>query len=109
MTMVDINRTRRDRAKLYGSDMTPRERLKHLSRTRALTFKHRVTFEDPFTSVTGATRSKTALVFLDGKGAELLLTEAEAQQLKELGVAIPPEAFKSGKKAPEKRGLGGLL
>lgn len=99
----------RDRGKLYGSEMTARETLKHVSRTYRLQFKHRVVFDEPFTSTTGATRSKTALVFSDGQGGELLFTEGEVRTLIEFGVDVPQGAFKIQKKAPIKRGLGGLL
>lgn len=101
--------SQRDRAKLYGSEMTARETLKHLSRTHQLTFKHRVAFDTPFTSATGTTRSKTAIVFGDGQGGEILFTEGEVRTLIEFGLDVSPEAFKTPKKAPVKRGLGGLL
>lgn len=103
------NHTRRDRAKMYGSEMTARETLKHLSRTYPLRFKNRTVLDQPFTSATGTTRSKTALTFHDGQGGEILFTEGEVRTLIEFGVEVPPEAFKTAKKAPAKRGLGGLL
>lgn len=98
----------RDRGKLYGSEMTARETLKHLHRTYPLTFRHRVSFEEPFTSATGTTRSKTALVFSNGT-EDVLFTEGEVRTLIEFGLDVPPEAFKIRKKSPVKRGLGGLL
>jgi len=89
--------------------MTVRETLKHLSRTYTLVFKHRVLFETAFTSAAGATRSKTAFVFDAGEGGEVLFTEGEVRTLIEFGLTVPPAAFKAKKKAPTKRGLGGLL
>lgn len=94
---------------MYVSELTAAEKLKQLAKTHTLSFVGRRTSDEPFTSFTGTTRSKSAIVMKTEQGVEVLLTAGEARQLIQLGVAVPEQAFKEPRPPKTKRGLGGLL